>query len=78
MNKAKVLMKDWLGNYDIMILAECGINKAIEIKKNIQLEIASEGKLFSNLVHKKRVLNYLGLDENYIYKQATIQQRLGL
>lgn len=78
LDKAKVLMKDWLGNYDIMLLAECGSNKALEIKKAIQLEIMSDGKLFSNLLRKERVLNYLEIDENYIYKQAQIQRRLGL
>ena len=78
LDKAKVLMKDWLGNQEIMILAECGSNKAIEIKKNIQLEIMSDGKLFTHLVKKDRVLDYLELDEKYIYKQAEMQMRLGL
>ncbi len=78
LDKAKVLMKDWLGNYDIMLLAECGSNKALEIKKAIQLEIMSDGKLFTHLVKKDRVLDYLELDEKYIYKQAEMQMRLGL
>lgn len=77
--KAKVLMKNWLTNHDIMILAECGLNKAIEIKKEIQKQILKEGyKLPKHKVTKQRVLEYLGINENYIFKLAQTEQKLGL
>lgn len=77
--KAKVLMKGWLSNQDIMILAECGTTRACQIKKEIQKQILVDGfKLPGMKVPKKRVLTYLGLDENYIFKLAQTEQKLGL
>ncbi len=77
--KAKVLMKNWLSNQDIMILAECGTTKSSHIKRDIQKQILEEGfKLPGKKVPKKRVLEHLGIDENYIFKLAQTEQKLGL
>jgi hypothetical protein len=77
--KARVLMSDWLSNVDIMILAECGANKAVEIKKEIQKQIISEGKRCPiNVVKKERVLNYLDINQNEIFRLAKVQQELHL
>jgi glutamate dehydrogenase/leucine dehydrogenase len=79
MMKAKVLMNDWLSNVDIMILAECGANKAVEIKKEIQLQIISEGKRCpTKVVRKERVLEHLEINQAEIFRLAEIQTKLHL
>ena len=67
--KAKVLMKNWLSNQDIMILAECGLLSQVTLK-----EISKSKYLLKDLnyreekVPKKEFLNYLGIEKTYIFQ----------
>ena len=69
-----VINKPWLSTKDIMILANCGRNTAIKIRKEVEELIKASGyKLPSAKVKKvptDKVLEYLHLDVNYIITMA--------
>jgi|AGTN01.3.fsa_nt_gi hypothetical protein len=76
--KASVLMKMWLDNQDIMILRECNYSEAIKHKKEIHKQMLAEGyKINSKTVPKSRVLARFGINEDYIFRLAEKEQRLG-
>ena len=70
----KLILKPWIDTYGIMQLAECGKNTAIKIRMEIEQSIINSG-LKVPIARKKKVptrlvLEYLGLDENYILQMA--------
>ena len=71
----QLILKPWIDTYGIMQLAECGKNTAIKIRLKIEKHIIDSG-LRIPIARKKKVptrlvLEYLGLDENYIIQMAS-------
>lgn len=71
----QLILKPWIDTYGIMKLAECGRNTAIKIRLEIEKNIINSG-LRVPIARKKKiptrlVLEYLGLDENYIMQMAS-------
>ncbi|HIQ91044.1 MAG TPA: hypothetical protein IAB27_05425 [Candidatus Coprosoma intestinipullorum] len=66
----KIISQPWIGTKEIGKLACVGLNKAIEIKKEIKKELLDEGyKLPSgNVVPCDRVVKYLKINVNYLKK----------
>lgn len=76
----KVINKLWLTTEDIMLIAECGRNNAIKIRTEVEKMILAEGKHIpvsnKKRVPTKLVLEYLGLDEEYIKHMANIYKEV--
>lgn len=72
----ELVSKVWVNSNDIMRLCNCGKNTAIKIRQDIEKNIVEEGKLIppsmTKYVPTKLVLEYLGLDEDYIFKMASM------
>lgn len=75
-----IIAKPWVSTDDIMKIANCGKNTATKIRNEVEEEIALQGKKVPPsspiLVPTNMVLDYLGLDENYIYNMALKQKEL--
>ena len=73
------ILKPWLSTKDIMTIANCGKNSAIKIRQAIEAEILKENKKLPQsspiVVPTKRVLDYLGLEEKYIFEMAEEQEK---
>ena len=71
---ADVVSKVWINSNDIMKICNCGKNSAIQIRKDIEKIIIDSGKFvppsMTKYVPTKLVLDYIGLDEDYILKMA--------
>ncbi len=67
-------LKPWLDTNDIMLVANCGRNSAIKIRRKIEDNIVKEGKVippsYEKVIPTNRLMDYLGLDIDYIYKMA--------
>ena len=76
----KIISKPWVSTDDIMEIANCGKNQAIEIRCNVEDLVRQSGKriMRSNkiIVPTKFVLDYLGLDGEYIYQMALKEKEL--
>ena len=72
----KIISKPWIDTKGIMIIAECGKNTATKIRIDIENDIKLSGKKLPVSSRKhvptKLVLNYLGLDEEYIKYMASM------
>lgn len=71
---ANVVSKVWINSNDIMKICNCGKNTAIKIRRDVEKVITDSGKLVPpsmiKYVPTKLVLEYIGLDEEYIFKMA--------
>ena len=69
-----IISKVWLNVDDIMKLAQCGKHSATNIRNEIEEQIIASGKKLPTGIYKcvptKLVLDYLGLDEDYIFTMA--------
>ncbi len=73
-----LLETQWLGNKEIGLLACCGINKALEIRKKIEDKLKIENYyLPTGLVPTSEVIDFLHIDVNYLKKIAKIQNECG-
>ena len=72
---ADIASKVWINSNDIMKICNCGKNTAIRIRQDIEESITKSGKLVPKSMVKfvptKLVLDYIGLDENYIFEMAS-------
>lgn len=70
-----IISKVWINSDDIMKICNCGKNTAIKIRKDIEKTIVDSGKLVPpsmiKYVPTSLVLDYIGLDENYIFEMAS-------
>lgn len=70
-----IISKVWINSNDIMKLCNCGKNTAIKIRQDVEKIIVDNGKVIPpsavRYVPTKLVLEYLGLDEDYIFKMAS-------
>ena len=71
---ANVVSKVWINSNDIMKICNCGKNTAIKIRRDVEKVITDSGKLVPpsmiKYVPTKLVLEYIGLDEEYIFKMS--------
>lgn len=71
-----IISKPWVTTEDIMQIASCGRNTATQIRWDIEKIIIDSGKKLpvSNKKHvpTRLVLDYLGLDVDYIKNMASI------
>lgn len=69
-----LIEKPWIDVNDIMKLAQCGKYSATRIRGEIEEQIISSGKRIPSSCRKcvptKLLLEYLGLDVDYIYAMA--------
>lgn len=70
----ELISKVWLNSDDIMKVAQCGKHSAINIRNEIEAKVIAGGKKLPTGLYKcvptKMVLDYLGLDADYIFKMA--------
>ena len=75
-----VISKPWLSTDDIMEIANCGKCAATKIRNEIEEEVYKQGKRIPQsspiVVPTTMVLNYLNLDEDYIYNMAKKQKEM--
>lgn len=73
-----ILNKLWLDSKDIQKLLNCGKDSARKIRDNIAKIIKSKGYELplgkNKKVSTKEVIEYLGLDINYIIEMASLEQ----
>lgn len=73
------ILNPWADVKRIMLIATVGKNSAIKIRQAIEIEILKEGKRLPKgspiVVPTKRVLDYLGLEEKYIFEMAAEQEK---
>lgn len=73
---ADVVSKVWINSDDIMRICHCGKNTAIRIRQDVEKAIMEKGKLvppsMTKYVPTKLVLEYVGLDEDYIFRMASL------
>jgi len=71
----EIVSKVWINSNDIMRLCNCGKNTANKIRQDVEKIITDSGKVIPPSVVKyvptKLVLEYIGLDEDYIFKMAS-------
>lgn len=71
---SKLILKPWIDTTGIMKLAQCGRHSATIIRKDVEQIVLDSGKKLplcsKKNVPTKMVLEYLGLDEEYIYSMA--------
>lgn len=70
----EIISKVWLNVDDIMKLAHCGKHSTTNIRNEIEGQVVSSGKKLPTGMYKcvptKLVLDYLGLDVDYILNMA--------
>jgi hypothetical protein len=71
----EIVSKVWINSNDIMKLCNCGKNTANKIRQDVEKIVIDNGKVIPPSVVKyvptKLVLEYIGLDEDYIFKMAS-------
>ena len=76
----KIISKPWASIEEIRKIASCGRDSAIKIRNNIEKEINKTGKVLPTgkpiVVPMKNVVDYLGLDLNYIIDMANTELNL--
>ena len=75
-----VISKPWVSIKEIGLIANCGRDSAIKIRNMIEEEIIKDGKKLPSgktiVVPTKKVIEYLGLDLDYIINMANIEVNL--
>ena len=70
-----VIQKPWVDVEGIMQVAQCGKYSATRIRSEIEEQIIASGKKIPSSCRKrvptKLLLDYLGLNEDYIYSMAS-------
>ena len=76
----QVISKPWASIKEISLIANCGRDTAIKIRNNIEKEIIKDGKRLPKgktiVVPTKKVIEYLGLDLDYIVNMANNEAKL--
>ena len=71
---SKLIEKPWIDVNGIMQIAQCGKYSATRIRSELEEQIVASGKKIPSSCRKrvptKLLLDYLGLNEDYIYSMA--------
>lgn len=72
----KAMASQWADNKAIMIIGGIGLNKAVDIRKEIEQKIKEDGyNLPRNaIVPMRYVINYFNIDINYLKKLASLER----
>ena len=72
----KAMTSQWANNRSIMIIGGVGLNKATEIRKEIENKIKKDGyRLPRNaVVPMKYVIDYFNIDIGYLKKLARLER----
>lgn len=72
----QAMASQWADNKAITIIGCVGINKAAEIRKEIEAQIKAEGYRLprSSIVPMRYVIDYFNIDINYLKKLAKLEQ----
>lgn len=77
---SKIILKPWASIEEIKKIANCGRDSAIKIRNDIEKQINKSGKVLPTgktiVVPMKNVVDYLGLDEQYIINMANTELNL--
>lgn len=70
------MASQWADNKTIMIIGGVGINKALDIRKEIEEQIKNEGYRLPRqaVVPMKYVVDYFNIDINYLKKLASLER----
>lgn len=72
---SKLIEKPWIDVNGIMQIAQCGKYSATRIRSELEEQIVASGKKIPSSCRKrvptKLLLDYLGLNEDYIYSMAS-------
>lgn len=71
----EAMTSQWADNKTIMIIGGVGLNKAVDIRKEIEKKIKEDGyNLPRNaIVPMKYVIDYFKIDINYLKKLASLE-----
>lgn len=76
----QIVSKPWASIKEISLIANCGRDTAIKIRNKIEEEIIKDGKNIPKgktiVVPTKKVIEYLGLDLDYIVNMADTEAKL--
>lgn len=76
----QIISKPWASIKEIGLIANCGRDSAIKIRNMIEEEIIKDGKQLHHgktiVVPTKKVIEYLGLDLDYIINMANTEINL--
>lgn len=76
----QLISKPWSSVKEISLIANCGRDNAIKIRNMIEQEIIKDGKRLPNgktiVVPTKKVIEFLGLDLDYIVSMANTEVSL--
>lgn len=72
----QAMTSQWADNNAIMIIGGVGLNKAAEIRKEIESQIKAEGYRLprSSIVPMKYVVDYFKIDVKYLKKLANLER----
>lgn len=72
----QAMTSQWADNKTIMIIGGVGINKALDIRKEIEEQIKNEGYRLPRqaVVPMKYVVDYFNIDINYLKKLASLER----
>ncbi len=72
----KAMSSQWADNKAIMIIGGVGLNKASDIRREIEKKIKEDGyNLPRNaIVPMRYVINYFNIDINYLKKLASLER----
>ena len=72
----EAMASQWADNKTIMIIGGVGLNKAVDIRKEIEQKIKEDGyNLPRNaIVPMKYVIDYFKIDINYLKKLASLER----
>ena len=71
-----LISKQWCNLYDLMKLAEIGKNKALQLRKEIKLDLLDQGyTLPNNKLPMLEVVKKLKIDINYLKKMDKLSRK---
>ena len=75
-DQLRAMSNQWANNQSIMIIGGIGLNKAIQVRKNIENDIKKDGYILPKpaIVPMKNVIDYFKIDINYLKKLAKLDR----
>lgn len=72
----QAMASQWANNNDIRIIGGVGMNRAVEIRKEIENQVKADGYRLPNysVVPMEYVINYFHININYLKKLARLER----
>ena len=78
----KLISSPWCSTKEIQLIARCGRDTAIKIRKSIEKDIQKNSKLLPHAKTKwvptQKVLEYIGLEVSYIQEMAKCEEQMNM